>query len=615
MLSVRTSPTRDVRALDGVWRLYVPTVEEEAAAATFFTAALPGTREAAVPASVNDQFADPAVRDHVGHYWYQTLVPVPASWPAADQVILRFGSVTHAARVWVGEQLVAEFKGGYLPFEADITDHVRPGETFRLTVAADNRLDNTSIPPGELGVDALGRPAQEYKHDFYNYAGIHRSVLLYTRPHQYLADVTITTGVEGSVGVVDWDITVACADDGPCPRQELSVAVLDEAGNVVIEGGADVTGSVRIEDATLWTPGVGGMYGLRMRLLREGEVTDEYVEPFGIRTVEIDEGAFLINGREFYFTGFGMHEDHETIGKGHSDAHMIQDFELLSWIGANSLRTSHYPYSEEFMDYCDRHGIVVIDETPAVGLNWNIAGGIIGGSSGGTYEPGHVDEGTAAQHRLEIERLIARDKNRPSVVLWSIANEPDTAVNAARDYFAPLVALTRELDPTRPVGYVNVMFASYDECTISDLFDVLMLNRYWGWYVNSGDLASAEVNWVEELSGWTGTYPDKPIIITEYGADTVAGLHSIYDQPFTEDYQVEYLKMNSRVFDRFAAVVGEQMWNFADFQTKTGYARVDGNKKGAFTRDRRPKAAARYLRDRWTTLAAAAYGRRNPKDS
>ncbi len=609
MLSVRESPTRDSRVLDGLWRLYVPTVEEDSSDTDFHARVLPGTREVAVPASVNDLFADPAVRDHVGTYWYQTTVTVPAGW-AGERINLRFGSVTHSARIFVDDVEVADFKGGYLPIEADVTDHVEAGGRFRLTVAVDNRLDNTSIPPGELSVDELGRPRQEYKHDFYNYAGIHRSVLLHTRPDQHVRDVTVTTGYEGATGTVDWDVLVTGAIDGT-EHVDVEVAVLDASGEIVAEGTGS-QGSAEIPDVTLWTPGVGGMYDLRVRLIRAGSLVDEYVQPFGVRTVEVRDGQFLINDRPFYFTGFGMHEDHETIGKGHSNAHMVQDLELLSWIGANSLRTSHYPYSEEFMDYCDRHGIVVIDETPAVGLNWGIAGGIIGGSSGGTYEPGHVDEGTAAQHRLEIERLVARDKNHPCVVLWSIANEPDTVAEGARAYFEPLVDLTRELDPTRPVGYVNVMFAPYDKCVISDLFDVLMLNRYWGWYVNSGDLAVAEINWTGELEGWVGKYPDKPIIITEYGADTVAGLHSIYDQPFTEDYQVAYLEMNSRVFDKFDNVVGEQMWNFADFQTKTGYARVDGNKKGAFTRDRRPKAAARYLRGRWNSLEQAAYGRRDP---
>ena len=128
--------------------------------------------------------------------------------------------------------------------------------------------------------------------------------------------------------------------------------------------------------------------------------------------------------------------------------------------------------------------------------------------------------------------------------------------------------------------------------------DVLMLNRYYGWYVNTGDLAAAEKAWQAELEAWATE--GKPIIITEYGADTVAGLHSVAPVPWTEEYQVEYLEMNHRVFDRVDAVVGEHVWNFADFATQQGVRRVDGNKKGVFTRQRQPKAAAHLLRERWT---------------
>ena len=200
-------------------------------------------------------------------------------------------------------------------------------------------------------------------------------------------------------------------------------------------------------------------------------------------------------------------------------------------------------------------------------------------------------------HAQAIRELVARDKNHPSVVLWSIANEPESDTEGAERYFEPLFELTRELDPTRPVGFVNVMLAPHGKCRVSQFADVLMLNRYYGWYVFTGDLPAAEIAWEEELTGWAEE--GKPIIITEYGADTYPGMHSVTPEPWTEEYQVEYLDMNHRVFDRIDAVVGEQVWNFADFATTSGIMRVGGNKKGVFTRDRQPKAAAHALRRRW----------------
>jgi len=132
---------------------------------------------------------------------------------------------------------------------------------------------------------------------------------------------------------------------------------------------------------------------------------------------------------------------------------------------------------------------------------------------------------------------------------------------------------------------------------VSDLFDVLLLNRYFGWYVYPGDLDSAEQALESELRAWAQL--GKPIVMTEYGADTQAGLHSVVAEPWSEEFQIAFLDTYHRVFDRIDAMVGEHVWNFADFATRSGISRVDGNKKGVFTRDRRPKAAAHALRARW----------------
>ncbi|MGD8215015.1 glycoside hydrolase family 2 TIM barrel-domain containing protein [Aestuariimicrobium sp. Y1814] len=148
------------------------------------------------------------------------------------------------------------------------------------------------------------------------------------------------------------------------------------------------------------------------------------------------------------------------------------------------------------------------------------------------------------------------------------------------------------------MGFVNVMLAPHGQCRVSQFGEVIMLNRYYGWYVQTADLANAEVAMRAETAGWAGE--GKPIIFTEYGAATYPGLHQLPAEPWSEEYQVDYLEVQHRIFDEFDEVVGEQMWNFADFATTGGIMRVGGNKKGAFTRERQPKLAAHLLGRRWT---------------
>ncbi|MDO8120335.1 beta-glucuronidase [Isoptericola sp. b490] len=591
MLRPQDTPTRERRSLAGLWDFRLDAAGEGLSSG-WYEGPLPEAQAMPVPASYNDVLVGTHSRDHVGDAWYRTTAFVPRGW-AGQRVVLRVDSATHAATVWVDGTEVMSHSGGYTPFEADITDLVTPGEQIAVTVVVNNELSFQTIPPGYVEDTPQGR-RQRYFHDFYNFAGLHRQVWLYATPHTHVDDITVVTDLDGTTGVVRYRVTAA-GDDS----HDVRVRLRDAEGTEVART-TGPEGELRVVDAHLWAPGDGYLYDAAVELVApDGTVIDVYHQSVGIRTVEVRGTEFLINGSPFYFRGFGRHEDTPVRGKGHDDVFLVHDMELMSWIGANSFRTSHYPYAEEVYEYADRHGIVIIDETPAVGLNMGIAGGIFGGPSFETFSPETLNATTREAHAQVIRELVARDKNHPSVVIWSIANEPESHTEAAREYFEPLFALARELDPSRPVGFVNVMLSPHGTCRLSDLADVLMLNRYYGWYVQTGDLANAEAAWRTELEAWAGD--GKPIIITEYGADTIAGLHSLTPEPWSEEYQVAYLEMNHRVFDSVDAVVGEHVWNFADFRTSSGGVfRVDGNKKGVFTYDRRPKAAAHALRTRWT---------------
>ena len=588
MLRPQDSSTRERKSLNGLWRFRLDS-EGEGRSARWFSQPLPESGQMVVPASFNDIAANATVRDYFGDIWYQTSVWVPLGWQGR-RVVLHFESATHRATVWVNDVEVVSHEGGYTPFEADITDHVAPGQEARITALINNTLHWQSIPPGVIEDTPAGK-RQRYWHDFFNYAGIHRSVWLYATDPAHITDVTITTDLDGANGVINYTVDAEGADD-----LEIKV-ILRNAEGTEVTTDTGPSGTLNVPSVHKWAPGDGYLYDLEIQLLRGDSIMDSYHQSVGVRTVKVDGIRFVINGEPFYFTGFGKHEDLPVIGKGHNDAYLVHDFELLKWIGANSFRTSHYPYAEDVLDYADRQGIVIIDETAAVGLNMGLGGGIFGGQGYQTFSPETANDATREVHAQAIRELIARDKNHPSVVLWSIANEPESDTEEAEKYFQPLFDVARQADPTRPIGFVNVMLAPHGKCRVSQFGDVLMLNRYYGWYVNTGDLEAAELAWEEELKAWAGD--GKPIIITEYGADTYPGLHTLVGEPWTEEYQVEYLDMNHRVFDRIDAVVGEQVWNFADFTTTSGIMRVGGNKKGVFTRDRQPKAAAYALRRRW----------------
>jgi len=584
------SQTRQIIDLSGIWKFKVDF--EGKGRDEGWQNGLSNYSEVPVPSSFNDLFTDKDVREHVGDVWYQTEFYLTEEWQQKN-VNLRFGSATHRAEVWLNGVKIAEHEGGYMPFGAIINEAADFGAKNTLIVVVNNELDLTTIPTGQVKEYDDGKKRLFPYFDFFNYAGIHSAVKIQLLPKDYIYDISTVTDYEGNTGYLNYEIESTS-------HSEIKVELKDEAGNVVAEANGD-SGKLEVESVNLWQPGEGYLYNLEVSLLSSGEIVDTYPLPVGIRTVEVKGNRFLINDEPFYFKGFGKHQDSEINGRGFDPAVMIRDAELLDWIGANSVRTSHYPYDEEFYRMCDRRGVVVIDETPAVGLfdmNMNfLAAGT--GKESDFFDKEIVHQKTKGNHKREIKRLMKRDKNHASVVMWCLANEPDSAQERAEEYFEEIFSYARELDPqARPLTFTNIMTAPYGKCNAAQFADVISLNRYYGWYLMGGaELRYSQKNFEEELAGWEKE--GKPIVMTEYGADTKAGIHKLPSVQWSEEYQNEYLEHQHQVFDNCDSIVGEQMWNFADFQTVEGILRVDGNKKGAFTRDRQPKMAAHLLKARW----------------
>ncbi len=576
MLYPQSNPFRQMVDLSGFWDFRFDP-EHQGDAKGWHTGFERG-RPIAVPASWNDQFEEG--RDYLGPAWYQTRFDLPWGWDAAAQCVnVRFNSVNYMAEVWLNGVRLGAHEGGHLPFEFDVTPYLRPEDNL-LVARVEGELAPNRVPPGVTHDDPaefLPDGVERYPFtffDFFPFCGIQRPVLLYTTPPQGIVDITVTTDISGRDGQVNAQVQPG-ARDGMTARFTFR----GHGAHIVSETSAREV-MLTVPDAALWAAGEPNLYDLIVELIRGGEVCDRYALPVGIRTIRVEGDELLLNGQPIYLQGFSRHEDFPITGRGLAPAVIVKDYALLDWMGANSFRTSHYPYSEQQMDMADRLGLLVIDETPAAGLFFE-------------------DEGRA--RRLELCRqytrgLVARDKNHPSVILWSIANEPRSKHPGAKEFLRDLYDLTRSLDPTRPVTLVS--------CTglgeqAFEFLDVMCLTRYYGWYHQPGQLDAACARLSEELEAMHAQF-HKPLILAEFGVDTLPGCHALPPEMFSEEFQVEMLTRYIKVLRSKPFVVGEHIWNMCDFKTPQDVRRMGGmNHKGVFTRDRRPKLAAHRLRELW----------------
>lgn len=536
-------------------------------------------RPIAVPASWNDQFDDG--RDFLGPAWYETTFQMPWGWKG-KRIVLRFDSVNYLADVWLNGRSLGTHEGGHLPFEFEVTTQVQDSSN-RLVVRVDGRLAFDRVPPGNVTGDpqdffashAGNYPQAQF--DFFPYCGIHRPVLLYCTSNNFVKDLTVRTqftGTRGQIhilseGATETPSTARFHIKGHKHRSTVEAPFSEQTAEVELE----------IPEVALWSPGQPNLYELTAEIVQEGEVVDSYSLNIGVRTIRVAGDQLLLNDQPVYLTGFGRHEDFPVVGRGYLPALIVKDYALMQWVGANSFRTTHYPYSEQMLDLADRLGFLVIDETPAVGLYFREDG----------------LERRLALCRQYIGEMIARDKNHPSVIAWSLANEPHSTPQA-RPFFEELYHQAKTMDPTRPVSLVS--FLGRDEQAF-EFCDLVCLNRYLGWYSQGGNLDLALEMLTDELDALYEKFR-KPVILTEFGADALPGHHAQPPEMFSEEYQAEMIMRYIELLRQKPYVVGEHVWNLCDFKTAQGITRPGAlNYKGIFTRDRRPKIAAHRIRKVW----------------
>lgn len=581
MIRPQRNRFRDALDLGGVWRIVFEEGED-----TVWQHGVPNdhAHSIAVPGSWNEQLAEAGYMNFTGAGWYETDIFLPQLIEGRE-LALRFGSADYYAQVWLDGKRIGESGAPMLPFECAVPRELATGRKARLVVRVDATLKPDEATQGITKQTYVedGRPKDEYlptvRFDFFPYGGLNRSIMLVERPAAGLTGWRATSDLTGVSVVVE-------ASGGSTIR----VSLMDDDGEAQAEAALeDGKASLRLqpESLRLWAPDDPHLYRLVVEVLDDsGAPIDEAEQRIGLRTFAVDGTQILFNGERIQLKGFGKHEESPLHGRAVNLPQLVKDFHLLKWLGANSVRTAHYPYSEEFLDLADEFGILVIDEAFSINLDFR-----------------RVNDATLANHKRAIGELIARDVNRTCVVAWSLANEPGYLAekeypSLSAPYWEEIFAHARALDPARPMCHANVGYAGNDDPAFAEA-DFLGINRYHGWYTKPGQLdeAIAALNADFDAIAVHG----KPIVVLEFGADAMAGQHASYDQLFTEEYQQRFIEAYWSAIEGHASVAGGHVWNFADFRTAQHGRRVVHNLKGVFTRTREPKMAAWALKRLWSS--------------
>ncbi len=579
---------RDLLEVNSLWKFRVD-AEKEGETERWYNG-FESDIEIAVPGSWNEQLEELGLLHFVGLAWYSKNFFLPVHF-SGKRIWLRIGSADFSSKIWVNGSFAGESEFGFLPNEVEVTSLAKAGQDNLIIIAVSNELDDDSIPQGITTAHYMNddRIREETnppaRFDFSPFGGIHRPVIVYSTPTTCFRGLRVDTMIEsssaGRVGIVA-DI------DGGEPSS-FSAELFDAEGGMVCESTVGKLGSrkeLMVDNCRFWSNEEPYLYTLKVSLQADGKIKDEYSLKIGIRELRIDGDKLLLNGKEVFLRGFGKHEDFAVIGRGLFFPLMIKDFELLKWINANSFRTSHYPYAEEVLSYADKRGILVLSEAPAVSLDLRYA-----------------SSKALENHKRFIQRMVERDYNHPSVIIWSVGNEPNIVGDegyydgSGRAYWKEVFEFTRSLDESRPITVPNCTRAGLND-PVFEFSDVLAINRYYGWYEYPGNLQLAVDRLESDMEELHSRY-NKPVLVTEFGADSLAGLHSTSLQMFTEEYQARIIEEYIRCIESKPYTIGEMVWNFADFRTPQHFRRVVLNLKGVFTRDREPKLSAFKLKTLW----------------
>ena len=514
-----------------------------------------------VPGDWNTQ--DERLFFYEGTVWFKKSFLIENGKLKVDnrRVLLYFGAVNYDCHVYVNTHHVAHHIGGFTPFNIDVTDQLHEGENV-VIVKVDNKRSASAVPTQIF--------------DWWNYGGITRDVMLVSVEPLYIENYK-------------WNLEKATAKDKK--RTITLTAHLNkaEAGQQVTvsipelkqkqtlttnaEGKVSAQFTVQSSKLKLWSPETPKLYQVELTL--NGNTLKDEV---GFRTIETRGKQILLNGEPIFLRGICIHEEKP---RGGGRANSTEDAqELLSWaqeLGCNFVRLAHYPHNEYMVREAERRGILVWSEIPCYWtIDWK-------------------NEATFQNAKRQLTDMIARDKNRANIIIWSIANE--TPHSAERDAFlGKLATYARTQDNTRLISmamevtgqsnYVNRL-----QDNMNKYVDVVSFNQYVGWYRDVNDAPKMK---------WEIPY-EKPVIISEFGGGAKYGYHGAKNQRWTEEFQENLYKENVDMLDKIDGLAGTTPWILKDFRSPRRV--LDGiqdyyNMKGLCS-DKGEKKKAFYVMQQW----------------
>ena len=413
----------------------------------------------------NDPPYVPDAENHVGSY--RRTFDIPASWGGKD-IFLSIGSATSNVYVWVNGRFVGYSEDSKLAAQFDITKFVKPGENL-IALQMFRWSDGTYLED----------------QDFWRFAGIARGVELTARDKAHLEDVRITPVLDSEYK----DATLRVEVETTPRVKSVGLTLRDAAGGVVAEHRLQPAGGkggyvFEVADPAKWSAETPNLYTLEIAVSDGRGVTETVTQPVGFRSVEIRDAQLLVNGQPVLIKGADRHEMDPVGGYVVSRERMIEDIRIMKEMNINAVRTSHYPNDPQWYELCDRYGIYVVDEA-------NVE------SHGMGYGDNTLAKAPAyAQAHMERNRrMVLRDKNHPSVIIWSMGNE-----SAYGCTFEEALAWTKSFDPRRLTHYESAQYRSKNR-----KYDFSNIDMFSNMYPS-----------LESIQEYLDNEPDKPYIMCEY---------------------------------------------------------------------------------------------------